>query len=652
MEWNPSIIKQVLAVTKQKSGSLLVEVLIVMALMGLLLPALIGAVVTTKEGQVQREKRTQATGLLREAEEAVRVVREHDWQTFATNGTFHPVVNGSAWELASGPETINGLTRSILIESVNRNSSGTIASGSGTIVDPSTKKITVTVSWTQPTTGQIQSVQYLTRYLDNLSMTETTEADFTPGTTSGTAVVNNAGGEVELGSGGKGNWCKPNDYIQAEFDLPLSARSKVVKAIQGKAFSGTDATGGTFTQLNISQDDPPQVSIANTISGYDTNDIFIDDHYAYIATNDVSKDVVIIDMNTNTEVGYFNDDFWWGTAQGVFVKGNVGYVTIGPNLHTFDLSTKTGSRPQLDEISLSPYWWFPATGYRLKVVGNYAYVALDFGAAELQLINVTNPSNLSRVGSADVNSERGKDVAVNETGTRAYLLTDLSGSKRELFVINTQNKTGSLPKVGEYDSNGMNPNGLALVTENKLILVGTGGEEYQVVDISNENNPSRCGGLNLDNGVYGVSGVLESDGEAFSYIVTKDPTAEFKVIEGGAGDSFSTDGTFISKALSTTYPTAFNYIMSNFTIPNQTTANYQVAVADPVSGSCNTANYVFVGPNGTSGDFYASESAIPLDDDGVGFENPGQCFKYKVYLHTDDSSSTPVLNSMTVNYSP
>jgi type II secretory pathway pseudopilin PulG len=633
------------------TGSLLVEVLIVMGLMGLLLPALISAVVTTKQGEVQREKRIQATGLLREAMEAIRVVREDDWQTFATAGTYHPVVNGSTWQLAAGPETINGLTRQVIIGNVSRDATGKIASGSATI-DPSTKKITISVGWTQPTTGHVESVEYLTRYLDNLSITETTEADFNPGTKNGTAVVNDEGGEVILSSGGKGNWCKPNEHIQAQFDLPQSARARVVKAIQGKAFTGTDGSGGVFVELGISQDDPPQVTVASTVAGYDTKDIFIDNNYAYIATGDTSKDVVIVDLNTNQEVGYFNDTFWWGSAQGVFVKGNVGYVTIGPKLHTFDLSSKTGSRPELDSVELSPYWWFPATGYRLQVVGNYAYVALDFGSAELQLINVTNPSNISRAGSADVNSERGEDLVVNETGTRAYLLTEISSNKREMFIINTQNKTGTLPKVGEYDTNGMDPRGLALVTENKLIIVGTGGEEYQVVTIAQESSPQRCGGLELETGVYGVSGVLESDGEAFSYIVTRDTNSEFKVIEGGAGDAFASSGTFESKTLSTAYPTAFNYSISDFTKPNQTSAQYQVAVADPVNGNCTNANFVYVGPSGTSSDFFTSEGAIPLNDDGVGYENPGQCFRYKVFLSTADSSSTPLVNSMIVNYSP
>lgn len=633
------------------AGQLLVEVMVVMGLMALLLPALVGAIITSKQGEAQRDNRVTATGLLKEMTESVRVIRENDWQDIATNGIYHPQVSGSSWALAAGPETINGLTRSITISDVMRDASGAIVESGGT-TDPSTKKVVALVSWTQPSAGQVSSELYLTRYLDNLTLTETTEADFIAGDHNGTTAVNIAGGEVELGSGGKGNWCKPNDYIVAQYDLPQSARAKVVKSIEGKSFTGTDGSTGVFVELGISQDDPPQVSLDSTIAGYDTHDIFIDQNYAYIATGDVSKDVVIVDLNTNQEVGYFNDDFWWGQAEGIFVKGNVGYVTIGPNLHTFDLSSKTGSRPELDHVSLSPYWWFPATGYRLQVVGNYAYVALDFGSAELQLVNVTNPSNISRAGSANVNSERGKDVYVNETGTRAYLLTDQSSSKPELFVINTNSKTGSLPVISSYDSNGMNPNALALVTENKLIIVGTGGEEYQVIDISNESSLTRCGGIEVDSGIYGVSGVLETDGEAFSYIVTKDPSDEFKVIEGGAGDAFATDGTFESQIFSRNYSTAFNYILSDLTIPNQTTASYQVAVADKVSGSCTNANYVYVGPDGTSSTFYADEGPIPLDDDGIGYENPGECMRYKLYLHTGDSSSTPVLNSMTVNYSP
>lgn len=633
------------------AGTLLVELLIVMGLMALLLPALAGAIITSKQGEVQRDQRIAATALIQEATEAIRSIRENDWQSVATNGSYHPEISGSSWILVPSSETIDGLTREIVISDVSRDSSGAIVSSGGTN-DPSTKQVQIIVTWNDPLPGEISSSLYLTRYLDNLSLIETTEADFLAGDHAGTAAVNNAGGEVILGSGGKGDWCKPNDFIVAQYDLPQNGRARVVKAIEGKAFTGTDGSGGVFVELGLSQDDPPQVSLASTISGYDTKDIYIDENYAYVATGDVSKDVVIIDLSTNQEVGYFNDTFWWGEAQGVFVKGNVGYVTIGPKMHTFDLSSKTGERPELDSVDLSPYWWFPATGYRLQVVGNYAYVSLDFGNAELQLVNVTNPSNISRAGSANVNSERGKDVFVNETGTRAYLLTDLSSSKRELFIINTQSKTGSLSSVGSYDTSGMNPNALTLGTENKLIVVGTGAEEYQVVDISTESNPTRCGGINVDSGIYGVSSVLEEDGEAFSYIVTRDNSAEFKVIEGGAGEAFASDGSFESEIFSSAYPTAFNYILSDITLPNQTSAEYQIAVADQVSGSCTNANYVFVGPDGTGSSFYTTEGPIFLDDDGNGYENPGQCMRYKLYLHSTDSSSTPVVQSMTINYSP
>jgi len=636
---------------KASSGQLLIEILVVMALMAIITPALIGAIITSQQGSAQRQNRIQAHGLLIETVEALRVIRESNWESIATNGVYHPVVTDSTWTLMAGEETTGLFTRALTISDVMRDETGNIIAEGGTI-DPSIKKIDIQISWEQPSSSQISSVIYMTRYLDNLSLIETSEADFLEGFTSGTAVVNNQGGEIILGSGGKGNWCKPSDYIRTELDLPGTGRAKVVRAIEGKAFSGTDGTGGVFVEMDIDQNDPPGVSIANQIAGYDTNDIFIDENYAYIATGDVSKDLLVVDLETGQEVAVFNDTYWWGSAQGVHVSGNVAYMVIGPKLHTVDLTNKSGNLPELDSINLSPYLLWPATGYRIDVKGNYAYVALDFGLREMQIIDVSNPRSLSRVGYANVNSRRGKDVEVNETGTRAYLITDEAGDMRELFIIDTTSKSGSLPLIGTYDTHGMNPRDLALVTENKLIIVGTGGEEYQVVDITDESHPTMCGSLNLDTGVYGVDGVLEQDGEAYSYIVSKDSTSEFKIIEGGAGDSFATTGTYESQYLDAGYATAFNYVMMNKMVPNQTSAKFQVAVADAVNGNCVEPSYIFVGPDGTSSTFFTDEGPIPINDDDSGYENPGRCFKYKVFLETADSSSTPVIDSVTVNYSP
>ena len=270
----------------------------------------------------------------------------------------------------------------------------------------------------------------------------------------------------------------------------------------------------------------------------------------------------------------------------------------------------------------------------------------------MQIIDVSNPWSIFQAGYADVNGQDGKHVFINSTATRAYLVTNASASLPEFFIINTSNKTGSRPTISNYDANGMNPKDLAVVTGNKAIIVGSGAEEYQVIDIVDENLPVRCGGLDLNTDINGIASVLEQDGGAFSYIITGDAESELKIIEGGPGGQYSPNGTFESMIFDPGYATAFNRIDFTFSQPNQTSIQLQAAVADQVLDSCAGADYVYVGPDGTSSSFYATSSAIPLNDDGGSYQNPARCFRYKAYLSSTDPSSSPTLYDVTINYSP
>lgn len=635
---------------------MLVEISLVIGLFAVLAPALLTGFISAQQSQPQREQYTSATTIVQETQEALRSVRENGWSSFSANGTYHPVLTNGVWSLASGADTVNGFSRSVVVSDVYRDSSGTIAP-TGTL-DPSTKHVVTTISWTTPRTSQISVSQYFTRYLDNLSYTETTENQFNAGTKDTVAVANNSGGEVVLGAGGNGDWCKPNENIVAQMDLPQNGAVRDVKATEGQAFTGTNSgSGGSFVHVGISNTTPPNLSSLSTLTGYETNDIFIDNGYAYIATGDISKDMVIVDLSTHQEVGYFNDSYPLGSAKGVWVVGNVAYVTIGPNLHTVDVSSKTGSRPELDHECLNNTFLgicFTATGNRLQVVGNYAYVAIDIGSAELRIMNVSNPRNLSRAGSANVNGGAGQEVYVNDTGTRAYLATSHDSTKREMFIINTSNKS-SPTLIGSYDSNGMSPKGITVVPGNRAILVGTGGEEYQVIDTTSESNPIRCGGMDVNNGIYGVSSVLEQDGEAYSYIVTGDSTNEFKVIlggPGGSGSNYYPSGVFESATFDAGLSTAFNRVDATLTIPNQTDLTYQVSVANAINGSCTGVTYTFVGPDGTTGtSFGSSGGPIPFGTNGT-YSNPGRCFRYRANLSTQDSAFTPILSDVQINYSP
>ena len=241
---------------------------------------------------------------------------------------------------------------------------------------------------------------------------------------------------------------------------------------------------------------------------------------------------------------------------------------------------------------------------------------------------------------------------MNQTGTRAYLATSADPSRNELFIIDISSKSGSRPTIGSYNASGMDPRNLSIVPGNKAILVGTGGEEYQVIDISSEASPVRCGGMQVNSGVNDVVGILEADGDAYSYILTRDAILEFKIIEGGPGGQFATSGTFTSSPFDAGVTVAYNRLIPNFIQPVSTTIQFQVAVADAVSGTCTNSSYYFVGPDGTSNTYFTFQGAIPLITNGQGYVNPGQCIKYKAYFSTSDYVSSPILNDVSVNYSP
>lgn len=644
-----------------QGGQSLVELLIIMGLMALLLPVLVYALMATREGKAQQGQRMQAIALLKETEKALWGVRNDAWVNLATrSGTLHPVISGSKWDLASGAATTSGLTQQVEISDVYRNASGAIVTSGGTL-DPSTKKADITISWTQPRASSIDSTFYISR-TGNAVKLDTLQTDYSTGIASGVAVASTSGstpadGHIQLNTGsGHGDWCSPT-LSSNTLDLPGSGYASSIKALEGKAFVGTgeNSSGLTYMGVNIANADPPVASFESTFDGHKTNDVFGEAGYAYVGTDTNSKEVVIIQVSSvpYTEAGYFNAP-GNSAVESVSVANNVGYAIVGSTLYNFDLSSKSGSRPILDSNGVN----LAGTGTKVIVNGNYAYVTITGASVELQIIDISNQTNLTVVGQLNLDAQGAQDVFVNSSGTRAYLATAVSATQREMFIVDTSNKSNPQLVGSGYEANGMNPKGISVVPGNLVILVGTGGEEYQVISIAAETSPIRCGGANLDAGINGISSVLESDGDAFSYIVTGDASTEFKIIQGGSGGSFTSSGTFESATFDAGASVMFNRFTATINQPSQTTLRMQVAVRAPVSGSCPTdsSSYTFVGPDGDGGAYFTPTAAsisatFPFNTYSPNYQNPQRCFRYKTWFTTSDIYQTPILQDMTVNYS-
>lgn len=653
-----------------KQGQALIEVMVGMGIAAALMPAVVTSFFAARGGTAQEEVRMLASARLRETKEVLRTLKEANWQNIAVNGTYHLTYQGGVWSIVPGSETnLDGLfTRQITISDAYRDVSGLFAVAGS--LDPSVKHISVSVSWTNPLASSVSSEYYLMRFT-NQTWLQTLVADFTPGTQTGTTITNVSGGEITLGSGGLAlaDWCDPNLSLTA-IDLPKNGVANAVSAAVGSGTSpnqvvagtGDNSSGISFGHVTVQNANPPSGSVDGTFDGYKTNGVFVLGTYAYLATDNNAKEVVIIDLSSQdpstgkySEAGYFNVP-GNSNANSLFAVGSLGFALSGSRLYSFDLSSKSGDRGSpLATLELS------GTGSRLVISGSYVYIAESSGTHALEIIQFTpDGKSLSLAGYANLPGQNGVDIIINSTASRGYLAT----SQGNVYILNTTAPyTGALPSaIGSFNTNGMTPKGVAVVTNNKAIVVGTGGAlQYQVIDITNEANPVLCtnggttaGGLAIGSGVNGLSSVQEEDGDTYSYIITGDATAELKIIQGGpggGGGTYASSGIFESSIFDAGSSVMFNRFDVNAATPVDTTIKYQVAITSPVAGLCTGASYTFVGPDKLTSSYFTSSSQLPLGT-GVGYTNPGQCLKYRAYLSTTNLSNAPTMYDLTFNYSP
>lgn len=173
-------------VWRHKRGQGLLEVILAMAIFGLLAAALGTMVVGGFRGVERGGEETEAEAFAQEAIEAVRAIRDRAWnENFYSQSAV--LASGGEWVFTGEPtETIGQFTRAITFVNVCRDQ-GTfdiapVCGVSNVYTDPHTKQVTVEVSW-QTQTGVINTVEkiaYITNW-DSRDWEEDTEAHFADG---------------------------------------------------------------------------------------------------------------------------------------------------------------------------------------------------------------------------------------------------------------------------------------------------------------------------------------------------------------------------------------------------------------------------------------------------------------------------------------
>ena len=120
--------------------------------------------------QEHSQAQTEAINLASETIEAIRSIRDENWDNFASlflETKYYPVVSENKWTFVStNPGLINGVyNRWVILEKVYRDANDDINSSG--IEDVQTKKVTAIVEWTdRDRTKQINLTTYLTNWIN------------------------------------------------------------------------------------------------------------------------------------------------------------------------------------------------------------------------------------------------------------------------------------------------------------------------------------------------------------------------------------------------------------------------------------------------------------------------------------------------------
>lgn len=152
-----------------KKGISIIEILIVIAIIGIALVSLLGVATFSLRISSVIKETARANTLAQETIEAVRNFRDGTiWDTdglgtLTTGVAYYPKKSEDTppkWTLIQGEEIINGFTRKVIFADVMRDANDDIVETWG-INDPDTKKTAITVSWKEK---KVEIVTYFTNW--------------------------------------------------------------------------------------------------------------------------------------------------------------------------------------------------------------------------------------------------------------------------------------------------------------------------------------------------------------------------------------------------------------------------------------------------------------------------------------------------------
>lgn len=456
-----------------------IEVLLATTLFGFLVTALIGVLIYGQTSVNSYGNTTQAYSLSDEALEATRNIRDEQFIALLS-GTHGLQAGAGTWQLSGTSDSTAGYTRSVTIT----NSGADRRDVTGSVIRTKSNGRQSTISMTARLTNWAA-------YIKNWSSSRTAGSIDVAGSGNGLKVAT---------SGSYAYFIKANTLLAGNPD---------------------------FSVFDISNPSSPTLVSMIELPG-DLINISVAGNYAYITSNDSSRELQVIDISnpsSPTAVATYNAP-GGATATGIFAKGNTAILTTGADLLANEVFILNISNPLSPTLlgSLN-------TGQNMNeayISGNTAYVTSDNDGSELHVIDITNPASPSLVRTIDF---VGTANALTIDGHQSKLYVGQGSTVRSLDISTATNPvvTGTIATSGSGIIND-------LVIEGELqryVLLGTttATAEFQTVLIDNTGTMSIASTIDVAGAASSVNGLAYSLERRVAIAVSSSDTQELLIME-------------------------------------------------------------------------------------------------------------------------
>ncbi len=629
-------------------GFSLIEALVALGIFSILAATVLTLALGAFSADLRGEHATRAEALAQEGLEAARSIGRANFSELQT-GPHGLSRAGGSWALSGVAETVGSYTRTIAIGAVYRDNGGQgieVPAGSvGAVVDPLSRRVTSTASWLSVTgaTARVNLVTLLTNWSGTaLRWLHDTISDFTAGQRSSTQLTATGNGEVRLAS--LGDWTNPRTLLSLDVAGSEDATACAVDAVNQVLYVTTNQRDDGQTEFfaydlaNVSGGAGSLPLLGSTEIGHGLNAVAVHAGHAYLATNQDAEELSVVRLSDFLRRATWDTPLSGADARDVFATGTVAYL----------VTKNSGTLPEFFAINIADPGAIPASplgtaeiGADVNAVavsadGTHAFLATGDNAGELTVVRLADYAVVRRVDLAG--SDDATDVAV--AGTTVYVVRDKSSAAAEFVALDAANPASmSAAPLGSTEL-GKDATGVAILGHQAFVAVKGGSAGLMAIDLNTFNLQGSFdapGGA--DTGSVCASG-------AHAYVVSKANSNEVVVVQGASGGSdYAANGAFTSAQFdSGSARTVWTSL--GWTSSGTGTIQLRLRTADTAA---HLATARWAGPDGASATAYATPGqSITLDPGATG----SRWIQFRAYLTTSDQSATPVLEDVSLYYSP